>query len=166
MNLNKVILIGRISQQPSIFQSRSGMNIVRFTIAVSRDNSSQQEEITDFLPIVAFSNNATFISKYFNKGDLISIVGMIESNQFINKNGENVSSISIVVEKIKQLEPLSVTQSRAEKNGLLRNNQNNQSNHQKNYENNIASNSDTMIQSNNDVQNNNQQLTFTLNLKI
>lgn len=121
MNLNKVILIGRISQQPTSYQSRSGAMVVRFNVAVTRDTYNNQEEITDFLPVVAFGNNATFINKYFNRGDLVNIVGSIEVNNYTNKQGENTFSFSIVVEKIKSLEPLSITQQRAEKNKLSNN---------------------------------------------
>lgn len=124
MNLNKVILIGRISFQPTLTQSKSGFSYTRFNIAVNRDNfssNSNKEEIVDFIPLVAFGNNASFINRFFNKGDLVSVVGTIQTSQYTNKNGDNVTSCSVMVDQIKSLEPLSITQQRA----LNKNNSNN-----------------------------------------
>lgn len=120
MNLNKVILIGRISQQPNMNQSKSGFSYTRFNLAISREyaNSSNKKErdTTDFIPLVAFGNTSIFVNRFFNKGDLVSVVGSIQSVQFTNKNGELTNSFSILVDQIKSLEPISVTQSRAERN--------------------------------------------------
>lgn len=120
MNLNKVILIGRISQQPNMNQSKSGFSYTRFNLAISREyaNSSNNKErdTTDFIPLVAFGNTSIFVNRFFNKGDLVSVVGSIQSVQFTNKNGELTNSFSILVDQIKSLEPISVTQSRAERN--------------------------------------------------
>lgn len=118
MNLNKVILIGRISTDISNYDSKSGINYVRFNLAITRDNvsSNNREEITDFIPMVAFRNNATYISRFFNKGDLVNIVGMLQNSQYTSKNGDIVSSTNVVIDNIKSLEPRSVTQARAERN--------------------------------------------------
>lgn len=118
MNLNKVILIGRISQKPTISKSKSGFNYVRFNVAVSRDVQQNNDEITDFIPLVAFGNNASFIDRFFNKGDLVSIVGSIQMSQYTTKSGDSAVSSSVLIEQIKSLEPLSVTQERLEKNSL------------------------------------------------
>lgn len=115
MNLNKVILIGRISQQPIINDSKSGLNYVRTSIAINRDSFGQNKnEVTDFIPLVAFGNNANFISKYFNKGDLISVVGQIQMSSYTTKSGDIASSASIIVDQIKSLESQQVTQLRRE----------------------------------------------------
>lgn len=117
MNLNKVILIGRVSQKPVMNQSKSGMQYARASLAVSRDSfGANKSEVTDFISIVAFGNNATFFSKYFNKGDLISIVGSLQVSQYTTKNGDVVSSSSVVIDNIKSLEPMNVTQARAMNN--------------------------------------------------
>lgn len=118
MNLNKVILIGRISQQPIMNDSKSGLNYVRTSIAINRESFGQNKnEITDFIPLVAFGNNANFISKYFNKGDLISVVGQIQMSSYTTKSGDVASSASIIVDQIKSLEPQQITQARRENMG-------------------------------------------------
>ena len=113
MNLNKVILIGRLSQDIVMQESKSNINYVRTNLAITRDNQGRNsEEITDFIPVVAFGNNATYMSRFFGKGDLVNIVGTIQSSQYTTKSGDIVSSLSIVVEQIKALEPRSITQAR------------------------------------------------------
>ncbi|WP_406602901.1 single-stranded DNA-binding protein [Metamycoplasma sualvi] len=113
MNLNKVILIGRLSQDIVMQESKSNINYVRTNLAITRDNQGRNsEEITDFIPVVAFGNNATYMSRFFGKGDLVNIVGTIQSSQYTTKSGDIVSSLSIVVEQIKSLEPRSITQAR------------------------------------------------------
>ena len=117
MNLNKVILIGRISQQPTSFQSKSGVNVTRFSLAISRD-FQKNSEITDFIPLVAFDNTANFINRFFNKGDLVTVVGSLQSSQYTSKSGDLITSISVLIDQIKSLEPKSVTQARVEKGNL------------------------------------------------
>ena len=118
MNLNKVVLIGRISQQLSPNQSRSGLSYTRFNLAITRDSQSNNanKEMTDFIPLVAFGNNSIFLNRFFHKGDLVSVVGSIQTSQYTNKNGDLVNSFSVVVDEIKSLEPMAITQQRAERN--------------------------------------------------
>lgn len=129
MNLNKVILIGRIASDIRMFDSKNGIQIARFNLAITRDSySNSSDEITDFISIVAFRNNATFISKFFSKGDLVNIVGNLQSSQYSSKSGEMIYSLNVIVDQIKSLEPRSITQARMEKNNTTINN--NQSNNQ------------------------------------
>lgn len=117
MNLNKVILIGRISSDINESMSKSGVLFVRFSIAINRENfSNDKDDVSDFINVVGFRNNATYISKYFNKGDLVNIVGSLQTSQYTTKSGDIVSSMTVVIDQIKSLEPRSITQARAEKN--------------------------------------------------
>lgn len=125
MNLNKVILIGRIASDIVMNESKNGVQFARFSLAITRDNfSNDKNEVTDFISIVAFRNNATFLSKFFNKGDLISVVGSLQSSQYTSKNGDIVSSVNVIIDQIKSLESRAITQARAEKNNIENNNKN------------------------------------------
>lgn len=119
MNLNKVVLIGRLAQQPATNQSKAGFTYARFNIAITRDlratTANREREVTDFIPLVGFGNTATFVSRFFNKGDLVSVVGTIQTLQYTSKTGEPANSFSVVIDQIKSLEPLAVTQARAER---------------------------------------------------
>lgn len=130
MNLNKVILIGRIASDLNATTSKSGVTFVRFSLAITRDMNSNDRanEITDFIPCAAFRNNATFLSKYFNKGDLINIVGSIQTSQYTTKNGDIVTTSTVVIDQVKGLEKKSITQSRNERQNTTLGNINNSSN--------------------------------------
>lgn len=130
MNLNKVILIGRIASDLSATTSKTGVTFVRFSLAITRDINSndRSNEITDFIPCAAFRNNATFLSKYFNKGDLINILGSIQTSQYTTKNGDIVTTSTVVIDQVKGLEKRSITQSRNERQNTTLGNINNSSN--------------------------------------
>ena len=120
MNLNKVILIGRISQEIVPQESRTGISYVRFNLAINRDiQNRNNEDVTDFIPLVAFDNTANFINRFFNRGDLVSVVGSLQSSQYTSKSGDNISSLSVLIDQIRSLEPRSVTQARAEKKNTI-----------------------------------------------
>ena len=83
LNLNKVILAGRITADPELKQTPSGVSLVTFSLAVnrrfgSRDGQNQQPE-ADFFRITAWRNTAEFIAKYFRKGSAICICGSIQN---------------------------------------------------------------------------------------
>lgn len=128
MNLNKVIFIGRLSQDPVLYESKTGVNYVRSTLAITRDNQNKNnEDITDFIPLVAFDNTANFVNNFFSKGDLVSITGSLQSSQYTSKSGDLVSTLNVLIEQIRSLEPRAVTQARAERKNttIFNNNQNN-----------------------------------------
>lgn len=150
MNLNKVILIGRLSQNPVLQESKNKINYVRLSLAITRDNQSKNnEDITDFIPLVAFDNTANFINNFFSKGDLVSVTGSLQSSQYTTKSGDVISSLSVLIDQIRSLEPRSVTQARAERKNTTIFNQPNKNNQEQNnqktsfyVEENIVSNND------------------------
>lgn len=116
MNLNKIVFIGRISQDPVLYEAKTGVNYVRLTLAITRDNQNKNnEDITDFIPLVAFDNTANFINNFFSKGDLVSVTGSLQSSQYTTKSGDVVSTLNVLIDQIRSLEPRSVTQARAER---------------------------------------------------
>lgn len=70
-----------------------------FTIAVNRAYAKSNDEVTaDFIPCIAWRKTATFISKYFNKGDGIVIKGRLETRKWVDNNGNNRVSYEVIVE--------------------------------------------------------------------
>ena len=83
LNLNKVILAGRLTADPELKQTQSGIAVVSFSIAVnrrfaSRDSQQGQPE-ADFFRVTAWRSTAEFIAKYFHKGSAICITGSIQN---------------------------------------------------------------------------------------
>ncbi|MBR1739816.1 MAG: single-stranded DNA-binding protein [Ruminococcus sp.] len=86
--LNRVILMGRITQDIEVRQTPSGVSVVTFTIAVDRNFVRQGEERqTDFITCVAWRQQAEFIGRYFGKGRMIAVEGNLRTRTYDDKNG-------------------------------------------------------------------------------
>jgi single-strand DNA-binding protein len=78
--LNKVILMGRLTKDPELRYTPSNVPVCTFTIAVDRNYAKQGEQRqADFIQVVAWRNNAEFVSKYFAKGRMIAIAGSLQT---------------------------------------------------------------------------------------
>jgi len=101
--MNLVVLEGRIANNLELRYS-TGENAnasLNFSVAVSRDfKNSEGKYDADFIRCVAFRNQAEFISKYFKKGDPISIVGNIRTGSYTNKDGVKVYTTDVYVDKV------------------------------------------------------------------
>ena len=103
LNLNKVILAGRITADPELKQTPSGVSLVTFSLAVnrrfaSRDGQNQQPE-ADFFRITAWRNTAEFIAKYFRKGSAICICGSIQNRTWTDQNGQRRYMTDIIADE-------------------------------------------------------------------
>jgi single-strand DNA-binding protein len=77
LNLNKVILAGRLTHDPEMKQTPSGVTTTTFNIAVNRRFSKEGQREVDFLTVVAWRQTAEFICRYFKKGSAICVTGSI-----------------------------------------------------------------------------------------
>ena len=99
--LNKVILMGRITVEPELKHTPSGVAVTRFTIAVERNfKDANGERAVDFINIAAWRNNAEVVCKYFHKGSLICVGGSIETGTYTDKNGNKKYSFGIHADDI------------------------------------------------------------------
>lgn len=87
LNLNKVILAGRLTAAPELKLTPNGTPVTTFTIAVDRKTAKDTEKKTDFISIVAWRRTAEFITRYFSKGSSICIVGSIQTRSWQDQNG-------------------------------------------------------------------------------
>lgn len=86
--MNNVSLIGRLTADPELKHTQSGIANVRFNIAVDRNFVKQGEERqTDFITIVAWRQTAEFICKYFGKGRRMAINGEIRTGSYTDRDG-------------------------------------------------------------------------------
>ncbi len=96
--LNCAAIVGRLVNDPELRKTASDVSVCSFTVAVDRSFVRQGEERqADFIDVVAWRNNAEFISKYFSKGQLIAIDGSIQTRNYEDKNGNKRKSTEIVV---------------------------------------------------------------------
>ena len=84
---NRIILMGRLTKDPELKPTQSGVTMCRFSIAVDRAYSKGQEKQTDFFDITAWRQTAEFVSKYFSKGKCILIEGKLQNNNYTDQNG-------------------------------------------------------------------------------
>ncbi len=86
--LNRVILMGRITQDLDVRQTPSGVSVVTFNVAVDRSYQKQGEDRqADFITCVAWRQTAEFIGRYFGKGRMIAIEGQLRTRTYDDKNG-------------------------------------------------------------------------------
>lgn len=94
---NLVVLTGRLTADPELKTTPTGVPVTSFSIAVNRNYRSGEEQQTDFINIVAWRQRAEFICKYFTKGSLIGIEGSIQTRKYTDKNGNNRTAFEVVV---------------------------------------------------------------------
>ena len=97
--MNKVILVGRLTADPELRQTQSGVSSCRFTIAVDRGfvDKSSGERKADFISCVAWRQTAEFVSRYFNKGKLIAIEGSLRNNNYQDRNHPEITHYTLDV---------------------------------------------------------------------
>lgn len=98
--VNKAILMGRLTSTPELKTTSGGISVLSFSIAVQRQYKSADGTYpTDFINIVAWRNTADFISKYFEKGQLIAIVGSIQTRSYEDKAGNKRTAVEVVADE-------------------------------------------------------------------
>ena len=98
MAYNKVVLEGRLTADPELKTTQSGVEFCKFTLAVDRNFKHGEERLADFPTLKAWRGTAKFISQYFRKGDPIIIDGRIETSTFTDNDGRKVFRTDVVVE--------------------------------------------------------------------
>lgn len=99
LNLNKVILGGRVCADPELKKTASDLSVVSFTVAVNRKRGKDGETQADFIRCTAWRNTADFIANYFRKGSSICVVGQLNIRQWTDKDGNKRESAEIVVDE-------------------------------------------------------------------
>lgn len=95
--MNLVALIGRITRDTEARTTAGGTSVCKFTIAVQRKFKNQDGNYeADFINCVAFGKTSTFIETYFNKGDMISVVGSIQTGSY-EKDGRRIYTTDVIV---------------------------------------------------------------------
>ena len=103
--MNKVIIIGRNTKDIELRQTTAGTSAVEFSVAVKRNfKSANGEYESDFINCVAFKNTAELISRYVGKGDMVCVVGRIQTRNYTNKEGRKIYVTEIVVEEVEFLQ--------------------------------------------------------------
>lgn len=90
--MNKVIITGRLTADPELRQTQSGISSCRFTVAVNRKFKNDKGDYdADFITCVAWRQTAEFISKYFSKGKMIALEGTLRTGSYTDRNHSDVT---------------------------------------------------------------------------
>ena len=100
--LNRITILGRLTRDPELRRTQSGVAVTTITVAVDRDYKSSEsgEREADFFNVVAWRQTAEFVSKYFSKGRVIGVDGRMQSRKWQDKSGNNRVSWEIQAENV------------------------------------------------------------------
>ena len=99
--LNHIVLMGRLTRDPELRRTGSGIAVASFTLAVDRDYAAQgAEKETDFVDIVAWRNTAEFVSRYFTKGRMAIVSGRLQIRNWTDKDGNKRRSAEVVADNV------------------------------------------------------------------
>ena len=99
--LNVVAIMGRLVADPELRTTPAGYSVCSFRIACDRSYVQQgQQRQADFIDIVAWRQQADFVSKHFQKGSLIAVEGSLQTRQYQDKNGNNRTAVEVVANNI------------------------------------------------------------------
>lgn len=133
--MNTVQLIGRLTKDPELKYTQSGVATTSFTLAVNRNFTNQQgEREADFIMCTAWRKTAELVCQYLNKGSLVGINGRIQTRNYENQQGQRVYVTEVIVDELTFVE--SKNKQGNQNNGYQQGNnfsQNNQNYNQNNY---------------------------------
>lgn len=98
-NINKSILGGRLTADPELKQTASGISACTFTVAVNRRYAKDGQQEADFINCQAWRQTAEFICKYFKKGSSICIAGAIQTRSWTDNNGQKRYATEVVADE-------------------------------------------------------------------
>ncbi len=100
--LNHIVLMGRLTRDPELRKTQSGVSVASFSLAVDRDfqNRDSGEKQTDFIDIVAWRSTAEFVSKYFSKGKMAVVSGRLQIRDWTDREGGKRRSAEVVADNV------------------------------------------------------------------
>lgn len=111
--INRVVLVGRLTKDPELKYTQSGIAVTRFTLAVNRTFTNQQgQREADFVNCVTWRKQAENTANFLRKGSLTGIEGRIQTSNFEGKDGNRVFMTEVVADSVQFLEPRSVNAER------------------------------------------------------
>ena len=103
--INRVVLVGRITKDPELRKTASGVSVVAFTLAVNRRIKKEGQPDADFINCKARQGVADVLHKYTKKGSLIGVEGRIQTRSYDDRSGKRVYVTEVVVDNVQFLEP-------------------------------------------------------------
>ena len=101
MSLNRVILMGRLTDTPDCKKTPGGVSVCSFTLAVERNYKDRDgNRQTDFLDIVAWRQTAEFVARYFDKGMQVAVEGALQTRSYEDRQGNKRKAVEVVADQV------------------------------------------------------------------
>ena len=97
--LNHIVIMGRLTRDPELRRTGSGVAVASFTLAVDRDFTSNEKE-TDFIDCVAWRGTGEFVSKYFTKGRMACVSGRLQLRDWTDKDGNKRRQAEVIADNV------------------------------------------------------------------
>jgi|SRR5690625_1025565 len=104
MSINKFVGVGRLTRDPELRYSKSGVAVCNFTLACNRHFKSNDGEGADFINCVTFRKTAENLAQYMKKGNQVGVDGRIQTRTYDDKDGKTVFVTEIIAEYVQFLE--------------------------------------------------------------
>lgn len=106
-SFNKVILMGHLTADPELKQTTAGASVTSFSIGVNRRfaKAEQGQQTTDFINIVAWRQQAEFVTRYFKKGNPILVCGQLQTRTWTDNNGQKRYATEVVADEVSFVAP-------------------------------------------------------------
>ena len=100
--LNHIVIMGRLTRDPELRRTASGVAVASFTVAVDRDfgKSENGEKETDFIDCVAWRQTGEFVSKYFTKGRMAVVSGRLQIRNWTDKEGNKRRTAEVIADNV------------------------------------------------------------------
>ena len=99
--INNVVLMGRLTFEPELRATQTGLSVINFRIACDRNYQAKGEDRkADFIDCQAWRKTAEFINSYFHKGDMIVIQGSIQTSNYTDQNGDKKKATFVCVNEV------------------------------------------------------------------
>lgn len=100
MALNHIDIMGRLTKDPELRRTGSGVAVTSFTVAVDRDFGEKGNKETDFIDCVAWRNTAEFVNNYFSKGRMAVVSGRLQIRSWTDKDGNKRKTAEVVADNV------------------------------------------------------------------
>ena len=109
MNLNRVIIMGRLCADPDFRQTQSGVPCCRIRLAVNRPTKQGEEQKADFINVSCWRATAEFVARFFSKGKMAIVEGCLRNNDYTDQNGVKHYSMDVLAQQVMFGEPKGTT---------------------------------------------------------
>ena len=121
--MQKLTIIGNLTNDPELRTTTSGKNVATFTVAVNRPRYNGEDQGADFFRVSAWGERGDVCAKYLSKGKKVAVIGTVSVHAYQTRNGDPAASLEVNAQEVEFLTPRSETPDNAVKNDVKKDEQ-------------------------------------------